>query len=139
MVRILLLLVLWVAATTAIQLDFERTTGSNEITLRCRDRFFDRISSARFWVNSTDQQLTELLSSSEYTIPTVGRFRFTITPELEGDYFCGPPGDPDTSSQGIRLIGQCLHIGISAGVHPIMLNEASPGYIGNPWVCQYIT
>ena len=77
----------------AVNLIYERSTRSNEITLICRSSVnFQPLSNADFWLNTTAMPLTSLLSSSSYTVTDVGRFQFTITQDLEGEFYCGHIG-----------------------------------------------
>lgn len=113
-VQAFLLLLHWVSAISAtLRLTFTREYQSNDITLICRDQSYLAVENADFWVNSTNQQLTFRLPPMSYSIPTTGQFSFTITPELEGDYYCGRVNDTQFVSSGLTLVGEQWFIYVS--------------------------
>ena len=89
---------------TPILLDlFQRNTGSNQITLRCRwCNNFLNIQDPHLFVNSTDMPLLFRLEN--------GLLAFTISQELEGYYYCG--ASPNSiGSNNVTLIGESLSVG----------------------------
>ena len=77
---------------------------SNELTLSCSDDYGNPLSD--FWLNSTTMPLTVILS--RYALrPTVGEIDFTITPNLEGSYYCGNISQHLTSAP-LELTGKAL-------------------------------
>ena len=94
-----------------LDLDLEmRDVDSNEITLLCRDSgTLTPLSDADFWVNNTNMTLPSLLEN--YTVPGDGRIAFTLTPDIEGLYYCGDIS-AGTSSESMdpefALVGKSL-------------------------------
>ena len=91
---------------------------SNELTLSCSDDYGNPFS--EFWLNSTTMPLTVILS--RYALrPNVGEIDFTITPNLEGSYYCGSISQ-DLTSGPLELTGKAL-----TAHHSIMPSEAISG------------
>ena len=72
----------------------------------CRDEFSLEVVNPVFYLNSTRNELRDLLGSENYREGT-NSLTFTITRALEGDYFCGREGQSSViSSEGAPLIGK---------------------------------
>ena len=77
----------------------------NNITLICRSNFMP-LESADFWVNSTDQPLTSILSN--YT-KRRGTIQFLLHPDIEGSYYCGNISAELVSSNNWTLVGMFVN------------------------------
>lgn len=83
------------AQSVRLELRLDREQGSNDLALRCHEKLLDGsfrpAEGANFYVNSTSQLLTTLLSAQdiEYTASEEeGRIQFRLPQDLEAQYFC---------------------------------------------------
>ena len=85
-----------------IRVELSRSQESlNNITLVYRINFVP-LQTADFWVNSTDQPLTSILSN--YT-KRMGMIQFFLHPDIEGSYSCGNISTELISSNNWTLAG----------------------------------
>ena len=82
---------------------------SNELTLSCSDDYGNTFSD--FWLNSTTIPLTAILAVRL----NMGEIDFTITPNLEGLYYCGSISQ-DLTSGPLELTGMIKHYCIHSSV-----------------------
>lgn len=82
---------------------------SNELTLSCSDDYGNTFSD--FWLNSTTIPLTAILAVRS----NMGEIDFTITPNLEGLYYCGSISQ-DLTSGPLELTGMIKHYCIHSSV-----------------------
>ena len=94
---------------------------SNELTLSCSDDYGNTFSD--FWLNSTTMPLTAVLS--RYALQSdMGEIDFTITPNLEGLYYCGSTSQPLTSNP-LELTGMIKHYCIHSSVVTVVYLSCS--------------
>ena len=75
---------------------------SDELILSCSDDYGNSFSD--FWLNSTTMPLTAILAVRS----NMGEIDFTITPNLEGLYYCGSISQ-DLTSGPLELTGMIKH------------------------------
>lgn len=66
---------------------FNRGSESNVIMLTCRDSSLDPLPD--FWVNDTSVTLQSIVDPDSYRELEPGMVEFTLTPDIEGLYYCG--------------------------------------------------
>ena len=107
-VQLLLCMLLWATTPDALiaQLNlrvelFRPEENPNNITLSCRVSG-NPMNGADFWVNSTGNDLTHILSN--YT-KIMGRIEFFLDPTIEGTYYCGNISAGIRSTNNFTLMG----------------------------------
>ena len=78
---------------------------SNTLILNCRNQDSQLVTDPVFYLNDTEEDLRDLLGSDNYRMRP-NELVFTITRELEGNYFCGPDQSSASTSEGKLLVGK---------------------------------
>lgn len=99
-----LLVVLWMLQTCGLcaaqyTLKVTRPTGSNHITLKCRQGITPGVN-VTFW-------RTLSANGSDWKVVATGhKYNFIMRPSLEGFYFCGNYDQPSAGSDRSRLLSK---------------------------------
>ena len=97
---VVLVLLLFCTFGRCTNLTFERR--ENNVTLRCVDDLPIPIPNANFFVRAPG-------SSDRQRLPDLDRdgvIMFTLTPEIEGNFFCQNPNPPNDISEQLLLAGE---------------------------------
>ena len=121
---VLYALLLWTAGlgvlsvTHNIRVELLRSPEDlNDITLICRNNSVT-LEAADFWVNSTDQPLTSILSNYSRGMAQI---QFLLHPDIEGSYYCGIISAELVSSNNWTLVGMFVSLNMHMRCNNLLL------------------